>query len=92
MFRSISQRLQRRLERLRTDQTHILLAQKLVALFIAETYQSNLAHEVVYDSQSQELSITTTSKTVASDLLLRTPQLSALLRKHGLVVKRLQIR
>ncbi len=91
MLRSISQRLQRRLERLKTDQTHTLLAQKLVALFMAETYHNNLPHEVAYDSQSRELLITTTSKTVASDLLLRTPQLSALLRKHGLAVSRLQI-
>jgi hypothetical protein len=94
MLRNIQTRLVRRLERLAQAGERNIRVAKALERFLADTYAANptTGYVAAYDEQQKQVTIQTPSKTAASDLLLRSAELSALFRKSGVTLSRLVIR
>ncbi len=93
MLRGIQTRLVRRLERLAQQGERNTVATKALRAFLVATYPNHdvSGYGVAYDTQHQQATVTTPSKTAANDLLLRSAELGASFRKNGITLSRLVI-
>jgi hypothetical protein len=93
MLRGIHTRLVHRLERLAREGEKSAKVSLILERFLADTYIAKPpGYAAAYDGHQKQVTIQTPSKTAASDLLLRSGELSAALRKGGIEVVRLVIR
>lgn len=96
MFRSIKTSLERVQKTIRTRQAVNETAHRVVSGYIADVFGAGATPLLVvitfYDEEKKQLSIETKSKTLASELLLRSGEIAALLRSAGVNLRRLCIR
>lgn len=95
MFRSIKSSLERVQKNIRTRQAVNETAQRVIRGYITEVFgggASLLAVATLYDEEKKQLTIETRSKTLASELLLRSGEIAALLRSAGVMLRRLCVR
>lgn len=95
MFRSIKASLERVQKNIRTRQAVNETAQRVVRGYLAEVFGEDTPLLVVttfYDEERKQLTIETKSKTLASELLLRSGEVAALLRSAGVGLRRLCVR
>ncbi len=95
MFRPIRSSLDRVQKTIQTRQATHITAQRVVDAYLKEvfgTHASVALASVVYDEAKKQLTIEASSKTMASELLLRSGEIATLLRQEGIALQRLLVR
>jgi hypothetical protein len=95
MFQSLRASLNKVQKNIQNRQTANTLARRVVTEYLTETFGvsgQTISITVSYDESQKQLTIETQSKTLSSELLLRSGELAALLRQSGMTLKRLLVR
>ncbi len=95
MFRSLRSSLDRVQKTIQTRQNAQKNAQLVVDIYLKELFgaqEQGMTATTVYDASKKQLVIETTSKTLASELILRSGEIAALLRGSGIALQRLFVR
>ena len=93
-FRSIKQTLSSRMQELSREKTEGDRAVTIAQSFFQEEYGDTLQGrcKVTYDNQRSLLTLITSTKTLANDILLRSGDLGSYFRRNGIPVKQLIVR
>jgi hypothetical protein len=95
VFRSISSSLDRKKNKLEEKKSATAVADEVVSEFIQDIFggpRPAIYFKTEYDSVSCLLTITTKSKTLASELLLRSGEMKSVLKQKRVSVKLITVR